>query len=183
MMAGSKKRNSKKTISRQRAAGKNLSPEASLRKNLIELLNGGNAHVTIADAVANFPVDQRGASAPGLPHTAWQLLEHLRIAQWDMLEFSRDPKHVSPDFPNGYWPKSTAPPNDAAWNKSVAAIQSDLREFIRLLTNPRSDLHAPFPWGNGQTLLREALLVADHNSYHVAQIVDLRRALRIWPKS
>jgi DinB superfamily len=183
MMAGSKKRNSKKTIPRPRAAGKNLSPDAALRKSLVELLNGGNAHLAIADAVANFPAHQRGASAPGLAHTAWQLLEHIRIAQWDMLEFSRDPKHVSPDFPNGYWPKTAAPPNDGAWTKSVETIEGDLRAMIRLLTNPRSDLYAPFPWGDGQTLLREALLVADHNAYHVAQLVDLRRALRIWPKS
>jgi hypothetical protein len=182
-MAGSRKRNSKKTISRRRATGKTLHPDFSLRKNLVELLNGGNAHVTIADAVANFPVDQRGVPAPGLAHTAWQLLEHIRIAQWDILEFSRDPQHVSPDFPNGYWPKTEAPPDDAAWKNSVERIASDLRAVIRLVANPRSDLHAPFPWGEGQTMLREALLVADHNAYHVAQMVDLRRTLGIWPKS
>ena len=104
----------------------------------------------------------------------------FRLAQWDILEFSRNPKHVSPDFPEGYWPKIPAPTDEAAWAKSVQAIHDDLRALIGLLTDARADLHAAFPWGDGQTLLREALLVADHNAYHLGQLVDLRRALGIW---
>ena len=154
--------------------------DASLRKHLAELLNGGNAHASIADAVAGFPATKRGAFAPGLPHTAWQLLEHIRLAQWDILEFSRNPKHESPEFPAGYWPKSPSPADDAAWNGSVRAIANDLRAMVRLVSDPKMDLHAAFPWGDGQTLLREALLLADHNAYHVAQLVDLRRALGVW---
>src|SRR6201984_3077624 len=157
--------------------------DASLRQHVVELLKGGEAHVSISDAVADFPAEKRGAAANGLQHSGWQLLEHIRIAQWDILEFSREPKHKSPDFPGGYWPPTPEPPNDAAWKKSVDAIQKDLRAMIALVGNPRSDPHAPFPWGCGQTLLREALLLADHNAYHVGQIVDLRRALGTWKTS
>jgi len=177
-MASSKKHSRKPKI--KKVPTGQPSSDASLRKHLVELLQGGNAHVSIADAAADFPREKRGALAPGLPHTAWQLLEHIRLAQWDILEFSRNPKHLSPDFPEGYWPKTPAPPDDAAWAGSLQAIDNDLRAMILLLNNPRADLHAAFPWGDQQTLLREALLVADHHAYHVGQLVDLRRALGIW---
>jgi hypothetical protein len=169
-------------VSRKSASAR-LSLDASLRQHLIELLKGGNAHVGFLDALENIPKRKRGAYAKGLPHTAWQLLEHLRIAQWDILEFSRNPKHISPDFPAGYWPSTPAPRDDEAWNKSVRSFRRDQRAMMRLISNRRLDLHAPFPWGDGQTLLREALLVADHNAYHLAQLVDLRRALGIWSGS
>jgi len=169
--------------SRKKPAANKTNPDASLRKHLVELLNAGNAHVTMADAFADFSAEKRGAYANGLEHTAWHLLEHLRIAQWDILEFSHNPKHVSPDFPEGYWPKTPGPRNDAEWTKSVQSVASDLRAMIRLVTNPRTDLFAPLPWGDGQTVLREALVLADHNAYHVGQMVDLRRALGIWKKS
>lgn len=168
---------------RQNSGRKKSSPDQSLRKHVVELLKGGNAHVGFADALADFPVDKRGAFAPGLPHTGWQLLEHIRIAQWDILEFSRDPKHVSPEFPEGYWPNTPLPGDDAAWKKSIKACQRDLQAMIALVSNLRADLYAPFPWGDGQTLLREALLLADHNAYHLGQLVDLRRALKIWSQS
>ena len=168
---------------KKKKAAKKSDPEKSLRAQLIELLKGGGAHVRFADALQDFPADKRGAFAEGLPHTGWQLLEHARIAQWDILEFSRSAKHVSPEFPEGYWPKTPAPPNDAAWNQSVKAFQRDLRKMIALVTQPSADLHAPLPWGDGHTLLREALILADHNSYHLGQLVDLRRALKIWPES
>src|SRR5215468_4149473 len=169
--------------SKKKLPAKKLAPDQSLRKHLVALLRGSEAHIQFADALADFPSDKRGGFAAGLPHTGWQLLEHLRIAQWDILEFSRSPKHVSPEFPEGYWPKTPLPSDDSAWNKSVKAFQRDLKEMIALISSPRADLYAPFPWGDGQTLLREALLLADHNAYHLGQIVDLRRALRIWPES
>jgi len=175
-MAGSKKKKPKLTAKKPDA-------DASLRERLVELLNGGEAHVSITDAAADFPAEKRGVAADGLQHTGWQLLEHIRIAQWDILEFSRNAKHKSPDFPDGYWPKTPSPPSNAAWEKSVEAMQNDLRSMIVLIRNPRSDLHAPLPWGSGQTLLREALLMADHNAYHVGQLVDLRRVLGVWDKS
>jgi hypothetical protein len=111
------------------------------------------------------------------------LLEHIRITQWDILEFSRNSKHASPEFPAGYWPKTPVPRDDAEWTKSVQSVASDLRAMIRLVTNPHADLYVAFPWGDGQSLLREALLLADHHAYHVGQLVDLRRALGIWKKS
>jgi len=157
--------------------------DAALRKQLVQLLEGGEAHVRFADAVKDFPADKRGAFAPGLPHTGWQLLEHSRIAQWDILEFSRNAKHVSPEFPQGYWPKTPLPPDEAAWKASLRSFHKNLREMIALVSDPRVDLNARLPWGDGQTVLREALLVADHNAYHLGQIVDLRRALKIWPDS
>ena len=167
----------------RKAVRKSPQADASLRKRLVELLQGGEAHVGISDALADFPAEKRAVYANGLEHTAWQLLEHIRLAQWDILEFSRDPKHVSPDFPDGYWPKTPGPHDDAAWTKSLQTVASDLRATIRLVANSRTDLHRPFPWGDGQTLLREALLLADHNAYHIGQIVDVRRALGIWKKS
>lgn len=176
-MADSKKKNSRK-----KTGPKNAEPSAALRKHLVELLKGGAAHVGISDALTDFPADKRAVVAQGFEHTAWQLLEHIRIAQWDILEFSRNPKHVSPDFPDGCWPKVASSPDEAAWRNSVHAVQNDLRAMIELVSDPRVDLYATFPWGDGQTLLREALLLADHNAYHVGQMVDLRRALGIWKK-
>jgi hypothetical protein len=159
------------------------SGEAVLREHLVYLLKGGGAHVHLADAVEDFPAARRGAFAEGLPHTGWQLLEHVRIAQWDILEFSRNARHVSPEFPEGYWPATPVPPDDRAWEKSVKAFQRDLAAVVALVRSPRTDLYRPLPWGDGQTVLREALLIADHNAYHLGQLVDLRRALKIWPKS
>jgi hypothetical protein len=108
------------------------------------------------------------------------LLEHMRLAQWDILEFSRNPKHVSPKWPEGYWPRHQAPPNPAAWKKTIGAFRKDLKAMQSLVENPKTDLFAPIPWGEGQTILREALLLADHNAYHLAQVVDVRRLLGAW---
>jgi hypothetical protein len=156
--------------------------DAPLRKELAYLLKGGGAHVHFMDALEGFPEGKRGTYAQGLPHTGWQLLEHARLAQWDILEFSRNPNHVSPDFPEGYWPKVPAPQTDEEWNDSMYAFRRDLREMIRLVENRHTDLHVPIPHGEGQTILREALVLADHNSYHLGQLIDLRRALGSWPE-
>jgi DinB superfamily len=169
-----KRRKSKKGAARG-------NPNSSLRKELAYLLKGGGAHVHFMDAVESFPEGKRGTYAQGLPHTGWQLLEHARIAQSDILEFSRNPNHVSPDFPDGYWPKTPAPQANEEWNDSLAKFRRDLRDMVRLVENPRTDLHAAIAHGDGQTILREALVLADHNSYHLAQLVDLRRALGSWP--
>jgi uncharacterized damage-inducible protein DinB len=151
-----------------------------LRDHLLELLRGGHAHVSFDKALADLPPELRGRKASGLPHTIWQLLEHLRIAQWDILEFSRDEKHVSPDWPAGYWSKTEAPPNDAAWEKSVESFQRDLQAMRDLVADPKTDLFAKLPWGDGQTVLREAMMLADHNAYHLGQIVSVRQALGAW---
>jgi hypothetical protein len=151
-----------------------------LRKQLVELLRMEGAHLSFDDAVADFPVKLRGIKPHGAPRTPWQLLEHLRIAQWDILEFTRDPKHVSPDFPSGYWPKSEAPPDDHAWDKSVRAFRADLKAMSDLVANDATDLLAPIPHAEGKTILREALLLADHNAYHLGELVLLRRLLGAW---
>ena len=151
-----------------------------LRQHLIELLGGGSAHVDFETAIADLPVAARGVKPAGAPHSPWQILEHLRIAQWDILEFSRNPKHVSPPFPSGYWPQSEAPPDGAAWGKSAASFQADLVAMQSLVQDPATDLFARIPHGEGQTILREALLVADHNSYHIAELVLVRRLLGAW---
>ncbi len=154
--------------------------EQSLRKHLIELLAGGGAHAKFDDVVKNLPAKLRGAKPPKFPHSPWMLLEHLRLAQWDILEFSRNAKHVSPEWPGGYWPKTEGPPNVAAWSKSIEQFRGDLKAMQDLVANPKTDLFARIPWGDGQTILREALLVADHNAYHLAQLVDVRRMLVAW---
>src|SRR4029077_7414706 len=135
---------------------------------------------TFDQAIKDLPANLRGAKAPGLPHTLWQLVEHLRLAHWDILEFSRDKGPVSPDWPKGYWPKTDAPPDDAAWEQSVASFHKDLQAMMDLVADPKTDLYAKLPWGDGQTVLREAMLTADHNAYHVAQIVSTRQALGAW---
>lgn len=155
-------------------------PQASLRQHLIEVLTGGHAHATFEDAVKGLPPKLHGAKPANFPHSAWMILEHLRIAQWDILEFSRNKKHESPKWPEGYWPETDAPANEQAWNKSVEQFESDLKAMKDLVKNPKTDLFAKIPWGDGQTILREALLVADHNAYHVAQLVDVRRLLGAW---
>jgi hypothetical protein len=155
--------------------------DLALRQHLIELLQGGGAHTKFDDVVKNVPEGLRGRKPAGLPHSLWMLLEHLRIAQWDILEFSRNPKHVSPEWPEGYWPKKETPPTTAAWNESVKQFHADLAALQELVKDPKTDLFAKLPWGDGQTILREALLVADHNAYHLAQMVDVKRLLGTWP--
>ena len=154
--------------------------EQSLRKHLLELLAGGSAHANFEDVIKGLPPKLRGAKPPNFPHTAWMLLEHLRLAQWDILEFSRNPKHVSPPWPSGYWPKTEAPPNAAAWNKSVQQFRRNLKAMQALVANRKTDLFARIPWGDGQTILREVLLVADHNAHHLGQLLDVRRLLGAW---
>jgi hypothetical protein len=151
-----------------------------LREHLLYLVKGGGAHAKFENVIAGLAPELRGRKAPGLPHSIWMLVEHLRIAQWDIVEFSRNAKHVSPDFPAGYWPKSEGPPNEDAWNKSIKDFRADLKSMQDLVADPATDLFARIPWGDGQTILREALLVADHNAYHLAQIVDVRRVLGVW---
>jgi hypothetical protein len=155
-------------------------PHASLRQHLLELLTSGHAHATFEAAIKGLAPKLRGTKPANFPHSAWMILEHLRISQWDILEFSRNKKHESPKWPEGYWPESEAPPSDQAWTKSVEQFESDLKAMKDLVKDPKTDLFAKISWGDGQTILREALLVADHNSYHVAQLVDVRRLLGAW---
>jgi hypothetical protein len=157
-----------------------MNEHQALREHLLYLLRDGGAHLSFERAIAKLPPKLRGARPRGVPHSPWRLVEHLRIAQWDILEFCRNPKHVSPDFPGGYWPAGDGPPSAAAWNKSVAAFRADLRAMQDLVADPATDLFARIPHGQGQTILREALLVADHNAYHLGQLVVVRRLLGAW---
>ncbi len=151
---------------------------ALLTEELLKLINGGGAHATLEDALADIPPTAIGERPYGLPYSIWQLAEHIRIAQWDMLEFSKDGSHQSPKWPDDYWPKEAAPADPEAWNQTLVQIGKDKEEFISLIQ--QGDLFVKIPHGQGQTLLREALQVADHNAYHTAEIIVLRRLLGCW---
>jgi hypothetical protein len=159
-----------------------MNQDQSLRDHVLYLLRGGGAHLDFNTAVAKLPPKLRGAKAKGVPHTPWRLVEHMRIAQWDILEFCRNPRYVAPEYPDGYWPKGDSPPNAAAWNNSIKAFQKDLKGMQDLVADPATDLFAPIPHGQGQTILREALLVADHNAYHLGQLIVVRRLRGAWHK-
>jgi hypothetical protein len=150
----------------------------TLVSEISKLLMGGSAHVSLKDALHNLPANLRGEKVDKLPYSIWQLLEHIRIAQWDMLQFCKDEDHQSPKWPDDYWPKEAAPKDEDAWDESIAGVNSDLDEFIELVEH--ADLYQPLPGGDGQTLLLEALQLADHNSYHIAEIIAIRRLLGAW---
>jgi len=153
----------------------------ALCEHVIYLLEGGGAHLDFETAVFDLPAESRGRKPDILPHTAWELVEHMRLCQWDILEYCCDPKHVSPEFPEGYWPSESAPANDAAWESSLESFRRDLASMRDLVNAPHVDLLAPIPHGEkGHTILREALLIVDHNAYHLGQLVIVRKALGVW---
>ncbi len=151
--------------------------DESIRKHVLSLLRGGNAHISFDNFVADFPVDACGRKIEGLPYTAWQVLEHMRIAQWDILEFSRDASHKSPKFPKGYWPKPDELGNATLWNETVERFREDLKQMEELVADRSTDLFPKIPHGSGQTILREALLIADHNAYHLGALLVMSRML------
>lgn len=153
-----------------------------LIKNLTDLLDKGNAHVTLDEALKNIPFEILDKKPGGLPYSIWQIAEHIRIAQWDILEFSHNSKHKSPKWPDEYWPVETRPKSESQWEKCILDIKEDRKRFIELLNKNSGHLFEPFSYGNGQTLLREALVLADHNSYHTGEIIILRRLLKEWKK-
>jgi hypothetical protein len=157
-----------------------MSTDTVLREHLISLLTQPNAHVTFEKAVKGLAPELRGKRPRGADHTAWELLEHLRIAQWDILDFCVNPNYQHLSWPDAYWPATPAPPDEKAWDKSVRTFRRDLKAMCKLLADPETDLFAVIPHGKGQTILREALLVADHNAYHVGQLVLVRRLLGAW---
>ena len=154
--------------------------DKALRKHLLFLLKEEGAHQGFDAVVKDFPVALRGKRPPGAAHSPWEVLEHLRIAQWDIVEFTRSSKHVSPKFPDGYWPADAALPNGKAWDKSVAAFRADLKTMADIVADESIDLFAKIAHGDGQTVLREALVLADHNAYHLGEMVVLRRLLGAW---
>jgi len=154
--------------------------DRALREQLVKFLSGGEAHAEFKDVLNDFLVAARGAVPKGAEHSAWQELEHIRIALHDLLDFSTNPNYVAMKWPDDYWPKEAAPKNDAAWEASVRAVKKDIADFEKLVGDPESNLYATIPWGEGQTLLREVLIAGQHTSYHLGQIVLLRRLLGAW---
>ncbi len=157
-----------------------MDEDQQLRQQLAKALDWHEAHADFSAAVSNFPAELRGRVPEGIPYSAWQLLEHIRVALWDIVEFSRDARHKSPEWPEDYWPRTAAPPSEKAWEQSIEAVKQELETMRKLITDPKRDLFAPIPHGSGQTLLREALLITDHNAYHLGQIVLVRKALGAW---
>ena len=157
--------------------------DKEIRKQLVEFLRGGQAHARFEEVVKRFPAKLRGVVPPKLPYSAWQVLEHIRIAQNDILRFSmnKDGHYHSPKWPEGYWPKAAAPAAGKSWEESIRRIKTDRDQMVRLVKDPANDLLEPFSWGEGQNLLREALLVADHNSHHLGELIVIRRLLGAWP--
>jgi hypothetical protein len=151
--------------------------DKALREHLLYLLGGGGAHADFESVIKDFPPEVINRKPAHVPYTPWHVLEHMRIAQWDILEFSRDPAHVSPAWPEGYWPAQDAEASEADWQRSVGGFRRDLDAMKQLVEDPATDLYAPLPHGEGQTILREALLVADHNAYHLGVLVTLKRTL------
>ena len=154
--------------------------DALLRKHLIKLLTGSEAHADFDSAVKDFPLELRGKTPQGAEHSPWQLLEHLRMAQWDILDFSRNANYKTLNWPDDYWPKSPEPPNDKAWEHSIRQFHADRKALCELVEDTSTDLFAKIPHGDGQTILRQALLTADHNAYHVGQLILVRRLLGAW---
>ena len=152
--------------------------DESLRKHVLYLLRGGGAHLSFDDLVNSFPADLSNRRIERLPYTPWQVLEHMRLAQWDILEFSRDPNHVSPEFPKGYWPRPDELGNAELWQKTVAEFRRDRQQMETLVEDESTDLHAKLSHGDGQTILREALLIADHNAYHLGVLAVMARLLK-----
>jgi len=157
-----------------------MDTETSLRKHLLELLEGGHAHATFDQVIEDFPAKFRGEIPKGLAHSAWMLLEHMRLCQLDILEFCRNPKYKEQKWPDDYWAKTPAPSSGLEWDKSIQSFHGDLEAMKKLVSDPKTDLFQKIPWGEGQTVLREAMLVADHNAHHLGQLIDVRRLLGIW---
>ncbi len=156
-------------------------PENTLRSHLLWLLDGGGAHIGFDDAVREFPVERANERPPNVLYTPWHLLEHLRISQWDILEFVRDPEHASPNWPEGYWPARSAMADAAAWEGTVEAFRADLAALRAIVADPQTDFLAPLQHAPAYTILREVLLVADHNAYHIGEFSILREVMGTWP--
>jgi hypothetical protein len=158
-----------------------MSSDKVVREQLLALLRGGNAHMGFDQAVADFPVEHINRKPPHTPYMPWHLIDHIRIAQWDILEFVRNPDHVSPSWPEGYWPAQNEQADEAHWQQTLAAFRADLKALQDLVADPKTDLYAPLPHAPNYTILREILVVADHNAYHIGEFAILRQVMGTWP--
>lgn len=154
--------------------------DQSIRRELSAFLRGDQAHASLDAAVKSMPTTLLEKKPQGSPHNAWQMLEHIRLTLHDLLEFCTNPKYETPNWPDDYWPKDASPQSSAAWDHSITAIHKDLKAFDKLIEDPKTDLTAKIPWGDGQTILREILLAGDHTSYHIGQLILLRKHLGVW---
>jgi len=154
--------------------------DTAVREQLQELLQGGDAHMAFDEAVAKFPREHMNTKPPNIPFTPWHLLEHIRLAQWDILEFIRNPQYISPTWPEGYWPVEDAQADEHAWEKTLASFRADLQSLQEMVADPAVNLFEPIPHGNGQNILREILVVADHNAYHIGEFATLREVMGTW---
>jgi hypothetical protein len=159
-----------------------MEPDDILRQQLLQLLRGGNAHLTFEQAVADFPPEDINKKPPNVSYSAWQLLEHIRIAQSDILQFVLNPNHKSPKWPEGYWPEKGITADEDDWDKTIRNIHKDLDILQELVANPDTDLTAPIPHARDYTILREVLLVSDHNAYHIGEFAILREVMDNWKK-
>lgn len=158
-----------------------MDAQKALRKQLLDLLRGGHAHMPLDEAVAEFPMDAINVKPPNVPYTPWHLLEHIRITQWDIVEFVRDPKHVSPSWPEGHWPAPDATADERGWQTTIAAVRQELHEFEELVADPATDLTATLPHAPGYNVVREVLTLVDHNAYHIGEFAILRQVMGTWP--
>ena len=157
-----------------------IATDTLLREQLLHLLNGGNAHMTLDEAVADYPVESMNTVFPNGVYTSWHLLEHIRLSQWDILDFIRNPEYRELEWPKDYWPPQSAQASEANWNGTLEAFQRDMQALQAIAMGPQIDLHARIPWGTGQTILRELLLVADHNAYHIGEFAIMRQVMGTW---
>jgi hypothetical protein len=155
-------------------------PDTLLREQLLHLLNGGNAHMTLEEAVADYPVESMNTRFPNGDYSPWSLLEHIRLSQWDILDFMRNPEYQEREWPREYWPSPSTQASEADWKETLASFQRDMQAIQDIAMDPQIDLHARIPWGTGQTILRELLLVADHNAYHIGEFAIMRQAMGTW---
>jgi hypothetical protein len=158
-----------------------MNQDQALRQHLLNLLRVRQAHMTFEDAVAGFPPGFMNIQPPNVPYTPWHLLEHLRITQWDILDYMRNPHYQEMQWPDEYWPPREAQADQAAWDKTIRAFLRDLAAIEAIVKDPQTDLFAPIPHGyDGHTILREVMLVADHNAYHIGELGILRQVLGAW---
>lgn len=160
-----------------------MDADGVIRQQLLALLRGGNAHINLLEAAADFPLEAINTRPPNVPYSPWQLLEHIRIAQWDILEFVRNPKHISPEWPAGYWPHREEQADRERWNQTLQAIQADLTALENIVKDPATDFTDEIPHAPGYTVLREILLAADHNAYHTGEFAILRQVMSTWPEN
>ena len=157
-------------------------PKRDPRALIHEVLTKESGHMSLDEALADFPMKQINARPPNVSYTFWHILEHIRIAQWDLLEYVRDPKHVSPAWPDGYWPAPDATTDTAGWKRTITAIEKDLVRMDRMLKDPKVDIFAPVPFANNKSVLRCTFLVVDHDAYHLGEFAILRQVMNLWPK-